>query len=113
MHLRPCSAWLLPVLLLLSGFTLSAADETLRPVCKPDTQGQMWPDIANHDRSMISQLARCGDLLICVRGTWHYHWESASVTVNQLDKKQKRKNTKLPACEIEPVASNTKTSEGN
>jgi hypothetical protein len=66
----------------------------------------MWPDAANHDRSVISHLAHCGELQICVRGTWHYHWESASVTVNQL-RKSKDKPSKPSNCEIEPVGGGT------
>jgi hypothetical protein len=51
----------------------------------------MWRDAANHDPKLISRLVRCGELLICVRGSWHYHWEAPSVWVDQ------------PACEVQSV----------
>jgi hypothetical protein len=53
-----------------------AADHS-RPACTSQIQGRMWPDAANHDPKLISRLVRCGELLICVRGSWHYHLGSA------------------------------------
>ncbi|HTW65270.1 MAG TPA: hypothetical protein VME17_11665 [Bryobacteraceae bacterium] len=75
-----------------------------RPVCKAEIQGRMRPDIANHDRKLIAGLLRGGELSICVRGTWHYHWEAASVTVTQLSKRSKSKEPS--GCEVLPQAGN-------
>jgi len=86
---------------------LSLAEDGERPVCNPQIQGHMWPDAANHDRSLISRLARCGELLICVRGTWHYHWEAASVRIDQLGRAAKSKHSPPSGCEVQPVANNT------
>ena len=98
MLLRFCRARLAAALLLGSTSVLCLgesasrpADSDVRPVCKRETQGRMWPDAANHDRKLISSLLRCGELSICVRGTWRYHWEAASVTVAQLSKHSKSK----------------------
>jgi hypothetical protein len=90
-----------------------AGDEDVRPACSTKTQGTMWPAAANHDRSVISRLARCGELLICVRGTWHYHWEPASVTIEQLTKKPNEKPSKPAGCNVQPVAGNSAATSDN
>jgi hypothetical protein len=87
--------------------SVSMAQDGEKPVCNSQIQGQMWPDAANHDRALISRLVRCGELLICVRGTWHYHWEAASVRLDQLGRGAKLKQTPPTGCEIQPVADNT------
>jgi len=78
-----------------------AADHP-RPVCDSQNQGRLWPDAANHDPKLIPRLSRCGDLYICVRGTWHYHWEATSVRIDQLARNRKAKAAKPEAvCEAE------------
>lgn len=64
----------------------------------------MWPEEANHDRRLILRLVRCGELFICVRGTWHYHWEAASVRLDQLGRGAKLKQSKPSYCEVQPEA---------
>jgi hypothetical protein len=75
---------LLKVGLILAVPVLWAASDDSRPACTSQIQGRMWPDAANHDPKVISRLARCGELFICVRGSWHYHWQAPSVRVDQL-----------------------------
>ncbi len=89
-------------LLLVVPLLCTAADES-RPACTSQNQGLMWPDAANHDPKLISQLTRCGELLLCVRGTWHYHWESPSVRFDQLGHHAKSKASKTPVCEVDAV----------
>jgi hypothetical protein len=60
----------------------------------------MWPDAANHDHKLISQLVRCGQLLICVHGPWRYHWETPSISIDQLGRQAKLK-TKPAVCDIQ------------
>jgi len=76
------------------------ADDS-RPHCGPQNQGQLWPDAANHDSKALSRLMRCGELFICVRGTWHYHWEAPSIRVDQLARHGKSKAAKPAVCEVE------------
>ena len=88
------------------------ADDS-RPACSSHNQGQLWPAAANHDSKLMSHLMRCGELLICVRGVWHYHWESPSIRLDQLarhsgSKAAKSKPAKPAVCEesaaISPAA---------
>lgn len=60
-----------------------------RPQCSARNQGQLWPEAANHDSKLMSHLMRCGELLICVRGVWHYHWEAPSIRLDQLARHSK------------------------
>lgn len=103
MSFRSCRAWIL-VLPLFTIPVMSWAEDGERPVCRAETQGLMWPDVANRDRATIASLAHCGELLLCVRGIWRYHWESASVTLDQLSKRSKTKYAKPSDCEVRPVA---------
>ena len=105
---RPAAALLLgSTSVLCRGESASRpADSDVRPVCKREIQGRMWPDAANHDRKLIASLLRCGELSICVRGTWHYHCEPASVTVAQLSKHFKSKPAKRSGGEVFLVAEN-------
>lgn len=89
---------------ILAAPSISMAEDEARPACNSQLQGRMWPDAANHDRILISRLVRCGELLICVRGTWHYHWEAASVRLDQLGRGAKSKQSKPSGCEVQPVA---------
>jgi hypothetical protein len=97
-----CRACLALVLPLLSLPFPSIAEDDSRPACNSHNQGSMWPEAANHDRSLISRLVRCGELLICVRGNWRYHWEAASVRLDQLDRRTKTKVSKPSFCEVSP-----------
>jgi hypothetical protein len=80
-----------------------AADDS-RPACTSQIQGRLWPEAANHDPKLISHLVRCGELLICVRGNWHYHWEAPSVRVDQLVRGGKAKASKPTVCEVQSSA---------
>ena len=93
MH-RILSAWLAVAL----PFACLAADDT-RPPCGSQNQGQLWPEAANHDSKLFAHLMRCGELFLCVRGTWHYHWETPSIRVEQLGRHTKSKETKPRVCE--------------
>lgn len=102
MSFRHCRAWFL-VLPLLSGPAFLQAQDDPRPVCNSKTQGRLWPEAANTDRRLISHLVRCGELQICVRGTWHYRWESASVRLDQLGRPGKSKPQTPAGCEIQAI----------
>jgi len=98
MLFRCLRAWLIlgvPLLCL-------AADDA-RPACGSHNQGQMWPEAANHDPKLLASLMRCGELLLCVRGTWHYHWEAPSIRVDQLARRAKSTTAKPSACEMQPL----------
>jgi hypothetical protein len=101
MQFRLSKARLAPVLLLLS-VPLFAADPS-RPVCSAENQGHMWPEAANHDPKLLSRLARCGELFICVRGSWHYNWQAPSVRFDQLGRQAKSKGARPtpPGCEVQ------------
>jgi hypothetical protein len=89
-------ALMLPVLCL-------GADDS-RPACGSHNQGQLWPEAANHDPKVLSHLMRCGELFLCVRGTWHYHWEAPSIRLDQLARHAKPNAAKPSACEEQPAA---------
>jgi hypothetical protein len=80
------------------------ADDS-RPACSPQNQGRMWPEAANHDSKLLSRLVRCGELLICVRGSWRYHWETPSVRLDQLGRGAKSKTSKPSVCGVQAAAS--------
>lgn len=88
-------------ILAMPSFSVAADDP--RPACSSHNQGQMWPDAANHDPKLISRLVRCGQLFICVRGTWHYHWEAPSIRVDQLKHGAKSKASEPPVCEAQAL----------
>jgi hypothetical protein len=94
--LRACLILTVPLL------CLAAADDS-RPACVSQNQGHMWPEAANHDPRLLFSLMRCGQLLICVRGTWHYHWEAPSIRFDQLARRAKLKASKPPACEVQSL----------
>lgn len=80
------------------------AADNVRPACSSKNQGRMWPEAANHNPKLISRLVRCGQLLICVRGTWHYHWESPTIRLDQLKHQAKSKESVPPYCEAEVLS---------
>ncbi|MBM3745160.1 MAG: hypothetical protein FJW34_05130 [Acidobacteria bacterium] len=73
----------LALLLAATGFLLSAEQ---RPACNSLTLGQLWPSVAEQDARAAHRLARCGQLLICTRGSWRYRWRPLAVRVDQLQK---------------------------
>jgi hypothetical protein len=79
-----------------------AADDS-RPTCSSENQGRMWPEAANHDPKLISHFIRCGELLICVRGSWHYHWEAPTIRIDQLAHHGKPASSKPAVCDGESV----------
>jgi hypothetical protein len=86
------------------SFLCLAADD-LKPECNRQNHGRMWPEAANHDLKLMTQLSHCGELQICGRGVWRYHWQSPTVRLDQL-----RGGSKLPkpaGCEerVEATAS--------
>lgn len=84
-------------------FVCLAADDA-RPACSSQNQGSMWPAAANHDPKLMKRLIQCGQLLICVRGAWRYHWESPSVRVDQLLHHGKSKSSAPAVCQAEALA---------
>lgn len=84
--------------LILAFPCLCLAIDDSRPACGSQNQGQMWPEAANHDPKVFASLMRCGELLLCVRGVWHYHWEAPNIRLDQLGR-GKSKTSKPPACE--------------
>jgi hypothetical protein len=101
MPLRLLKAGLVLATPLLLACQLALAADDSRPVCSSQNQGRMWPEAANHDPKLISRLVRCGELFLCVRGTWHYHWEAPSVRFDQLGHQAKSKTSKPSVCEVQ------------
>ena len=83
---------------------LCLAADDLRPVCSSQNQGQLWPEAANHDPKLLASAMHCGELLICVHGTWHYHWETPSIRVDQLVRRAKSKPAKPAVCEVQSAS---------
>jgi hypothetical protein len=99
----------LAMLLLISVPTQCLGADDARPQCSSKNQGQLWPEAANHDAKLMSHLMRCGELFICVRGVWHYHWEAPSIRLDQLaghskSKAAKSRAAKPAVCEEESAA---------
>jgi hypothetical protein len=91
----------------LSAALCPAAEDDSRPVCTSQIHGHMWPEAANNDPKLLAHLIRCAELFICVRGSWHYHWETPSVRIDQLGRRAKSKPSSTPpVCEVSPEASN-------
>ncbi len=99
-------------LILAAPLLCQPADDS-RPACTSQIQGHMWPEAANHDPKLISHLLRCGELLICVRGTWHYHWEAPSVRLDQLGRGAKSSGSRPAVCDVQAVTEATPPSSGN
>jgi len=75
--------WRLALALASTGLLLQAEQ---RPACNARTLGQFWPSVAEQDARAAHRLARCGQLLICTRGSWRYRWRPLAVRVDQLQK---------------------------
>jgi hypothetical protein len=87
-------------LILTSASLLCLASDEPKPVCDADTNGQFWPEAANHDSKLFKKLSRCGELEVCARTRYHYRWESMTVRIDQL-----RGGSQLPkpaGCEAPP-----------
>lgn len=99
---RGLTAWLIFALFVANY--LKAAGDDSRPSCGSQNQGQMWPDAANHDDKLLSRLVRCGELYICVRGTWRYHWEAPTVRLDQLSRHAKSSAVRPGSCEVQATS---------
>jgi hypothetical protein len=77
---------------------LPAEERVAKPACNETTLGSFWPDEANRDRKLATRLTRCGELEICLYGTWRYHWGPLTVHVNQLARQ--KTNAKPAECEV-------------
>ena len=64
---------------------------SLRPPCKVENVGEIWPPAANKDSGMMAQLAREGHLRICTLGLWRHQWLSPTVTFSQLHDEPRKK----------------------
>ena len=57
-----------------------------RPVCSASNRGMMWPAQANADSRLAIKLSRTGDLQICIKGPWKYHWHTPAIHWQDLRK---------------------------
>jgi len=71
-------------LILAAAGVLSTAAEESKPACTAATLGQLWPDAANRDPKIRNKMAHCGELELCTRSVWRYHWRSLTVRLDQL-----------------------------
>ena len=60
-----------------------ASDDT-KTTCDATSAGLLWPEAANHDFQLRKKYSRCGELEVCTRGRWHFHWQSVTVRLDQL-----------------------------
>ncbi len=94
----------LAILLPMSVPMLCLGANDARPACSSQNQGRLWPEAANHDSKLMSHLMRCGELFICVRGVWHYHWEAPSIRLDQLARHSDSKAAKSKTAKSSPAA---------
>jgi hypothetical protein len=52
-----------------------------KPHCSKAIRGQLWPEIANSDKTALQALARAGTLEMCVASGWGYKWERLGIRV--------------------------------
>ncbi len=76
-------------LLAITLATSSVPGKPPRSACNKQTQGLFWPDKANTDRKLASQLMRSGDLHLCTRGIFRYSWQPLTVNYQTLVSKVK------------------------
>jgi hypothetical protein len=50
-----------------------------KPPCTKAVQGQMWPNVANQDKTALELLARSGTLEVCMSSNWRYKWQHVSI----------------------------------
>jgi len=87
-------------LLLAATSLLCLGSDADKPACTRDNAGQLWPEAANHDAKERRRLAQCGELELCARGIWRYHWEPLTVRFDQLNRNGR--TAKPAGCEILP-----------
>jgi len=98
-------------LLAICASVLGLASGDPKPACNAKTAGQLWPEVANRDPALRKKLSRCGELELCTRGNWRYHWESLTVRIDQL-----RGGSQLPkpaGCEVLPDATQEENGAGS
>jgi len=76
--------WLATCLFMVASAASCPAEDAVRPKCTKKNVGQMWPEAANHDHKVLSRLAHCGELQMCIRDVWRYRWDSLTVRLDQL-----------------------------
>ncbi len=91
------TATLLLAIALASG---SVPGKPPRSACNKQTQGLFWPDNANRDRKLASQLMRSGDLHLCTRGIFRYNWQPLTVSYRSLLAKTKAPAPQIPALSV-------------
>lgn len=64
---------------------LAFAAHPPRPACSKRTDGRLWPEEANADRSVALRLMRSGEVYVCSYGRLWYRWEPLSVDVKTLE----------------------------
>lgn len=64
------------LLALIGGAALAAEAP---PRCGQQLRGTLWPARANDSRDARRQALACGELRICTRGLWRFHWEPVGV----------------------------------
>ncbi len=77
--------------LLLPGLALS---QYKPPKCNAQQVGRFWPSTEMSNGPDIEDLARSGDLQLCVRTPeWRYEWQHLTVSLKQLEAEHKSKST--------------------
>ncbi len=71
------------VLALAAGFSCEAKSDTTRPVCDGGQAGRIWsssvkPEGKNREGN------QSGDLQVCARGVYRYHWQALTVSYQEL-----------------------------
>lgn len=50
-----------------------------KPHCSKEIRGEMWPTVANENKTALILLARSGTLEMCVPSWWGYKWERLGI----------------------------------
>jgi len=87
----PVKAVLAGALITVTVNARAATPEKPMPSCSAKLRGTFWPEEANHDRNLLMKFARNGELRMCTRGTWRYRWESPTVHISQIGKRESTK----------------------
>ena len=85
-------ASLMALAILLLGLCL--AQEDGKPRCTAKLRGRFWPEAANSDRNLVSNLALSGQLEMCVVRVWKHRWDPLTVNTAQLAKEREQKAAK-------------------
>lgn len=91
---------ILALALLFVSANFAGGDE--KPACNASTKGLFWPEAANRDSKLRQKASRCGELEVCARGQWHFHWQSLTVRLDQL--RGGSQLAKPAGCEVLPEA---------